>query len=1085
MADIDALSIRISADAANATRNINKLANALDRLSKALNSIDPSKLNSAAQAAGMMSTAVESLKSSGRTVSSVATAMTKIGERAGSIAQAGNAVQNVGNAASGAAKSTKEVGKAAEKAAEGTKNLATSSYSAGETIRGLGSWFKNVASTAFRAANRIRLFGRTAKSSSKSASSLVKEITRIGKMLKLMLTRMVLRQIISGIGDGFKNLAQYSATFDSTLSLLWNDFRQLGNAIAAAASPLLNAFAPALHYIIQLAIQAANAINQLLSALTGLGKWTKAKTLTDSYAKSLNKAGSAAKELKKTVLGFDELNQLQDNKNSGGGGTSPADMFEEADIDKKWQDWAKKIKDMWKNADFYDLGKAIGEWLLNALNSIPWSKIYTTAAKVGKSLATLINGFVEVPTLGYTIGKSLAKAINTAFYFLDDFVRNLHWKSIGQFIGETLNGFFENIKWNKIYDTVYYGMRGLAQAFQSAIDTFHWDNISKTLINALDVISMGIKEFFEGIDWSDLGEKVGTQLTKTLRGTDWRQVGEAIGDIIKAAISFAAGLIRTFSWQDLFSAVWDAIKGVFSSLDYNDLATVIGEVLRLALIASIAKAGWITLTSKVASWFETLFGGKAVKDAVTKGAEKAVTDGTKKAVTEGAAGKAVGEAATTAGVSVGAIWAAGFVGEAIRNLDNLDMAKNLLATYGEDLGLNKEAVDLLNDSYSGLGGTIDMLTDSIKLGWYGITGQTDKLKEMMGVVDKVSEKSEKASNSVSKIYDSKAAESLANMKRDTEDASKSIGIFDTNAERAFKNMQSSCDSLKTTTGNLAVSVQKDTGSISSSVGIADTKAAQSLRDMQKNANAVTFTPLSNNIKTNTTASTSAIHIFDTKAEQSFKNLGKSAGDLEITIETESHSMDVALADAQGAMSGTIQTLSQDFGTNMSDIQKSTTDSMSEVTKAMDTVRDGMSEDNWTFSGVIDGLKNTFKSAVDGVKRIWNNFVNDADKEGDVGGSKVRINLPRFANGGFPEDGLFMANHGEMVGRFSNGKTAVANNEQITEGIARAVFNAMTTAQSSSGGQYINNTIMVDGDVIARVVTKGQERLNRRYSPTMA
>jgi len=50
-------------------------------------------------------------------------------------------------------------------------------------------------------------------------------------------------------------------------------------------------------------------------------------------------------------------------------------------------------------------------------------------------------------------------------------------------------------------------------------------------------------------------------------------------------------------------------------------------------------------------------------------------------------------------------------------------------------------------------------------------------------------------------------------------------------------------------------------------------------------------------------------------------------------------------------------------------------------------------------------------------------------------------IPRFQTGGFPEDGLFMANHNELVGRFSNGKTAVANNEQIVEGITGGVYAA--------------------------------------------
>ena len=45
----------------------------------------------------------------------------------------------------------------------------------------------------------------------------------------------------------------------------------------------------------------------------------------------------------------------------------------------------------------------------------------------------------------------------------------------------------------------------------------------------------------------------------------------------------------------------------------------------------------------------------------------------------------------------------------------------------------------------------------------------------------------------------------------------------------------------------------------------------------------------------------------------------------------------------------------------------------------------------------------------------------------------------YAQGGFPEDGWFRANHGEIMGRFDNGQSVVANNMQITEGIADAVY----------------------------------------------
>ena len=86
-------------------------------------------------------------------------------------------------------------------------------------------------------------------------------------------------------------------------------------------------------------------------------------------------------------------------------------------------------------------------------------------------------------------------------------------------------------------------------------------------------------------------------------------------------------------------------------------------------------------------------------------------------------------------------------------------------------------------------------------------------------------------------------------------------------------------------------------------------------------------------------------------------------------------------------------------------------------------------------------------------------------------------LPQFASGGFPEDGLFLSNHNELVGKFSNGKTAVANNEEITEGIRRAVVEGMSAVLSgNSGTQTVN--VYLDGKQITNAVTKNQRQMSR-------
>lgn len=90
----------------------------------------------------------------------------------------------------------------------------------------------------------------------------------------------------------------------------------------------------------------------------------------------------------------------------------------------------------------------------------------------------------------------------------------------------------------------------------------------------------------------------------------------------------------------------------------------------------------------------------------------------------------------------------------------------------------------------------------------------------------------------------------------------------------------------------------------------------------------------------------------------------------------------------------------------------------------------------------------------------------------------------YATGGMPEDGLFFANHGELVGQFSNGSTAVANNEQIVEGIRRGVYDAVSSAMSNNRGSQ-DVRVYLDGKQISNAVTKQQRSLERTTGVSFA
>ena len=108
-------------------------------------------------------------------------------------------------------------------------------------------------------------------------------------------------------------------------------------------------------------------------------------------------------------------------------------------------------------------------------------------------------------------------------------------------------------------------------------------------------------------------------------------------------------------------------------------------------------------------------------------------------------------------------------------------------------------------------------------------------------------------------------------------------------------------------------------------------------------------------------------------------------------------------------------------------------------------------------------------------------------------NNLKINLPSvgktkgYASGGFPETGeLFIAREAgpELIGRI-NGKTAVANNDQIISGISSGVYNAVRSAIQSkgSGDMNIHATFVMDGEVIGKQVIKYHNGVVRRTGAT--
>ena len=127
--------------------------------------------------------------------------------------------------------------------------------------------------------------------------------------------------------------------------------------------------------------------------------------------------------------------------------------------------------------------------------------------------------------------------------------------------------------------------------------------------------------------------------------------------------------------------------------------------------------------------------------------------------------------------------------------------------------------------------------------------------------------------------------------------------------------------------------------------------------------------------------------------------------------------------------------------------------------------------------IIDGLGMVIGHCVDALHAL-NDVANANAARIEADGS---IYLTGAASGGFLTEGqIFVAREAgpEMVGTIG-GQTAVANNDQIVQGISAGVFNAVVNAMSvSGGGSDTPVEVYLDGQLIARSTTKYQKQFAR-------
>lgn len=510
------------------------------------------------------------------------------------------------------------------------KKVASVAWTAAKNI---GRLAKNLLASAGKAirtglsriGTAIHNIGRNAKTSNFSFGKLLKTLFMYGLGIRSLYA--LFGKLKSAIKEGLQNLAQFNDGNNETnkaISELISSLNYLKNSLGAAFAPILTTVSPILSRFIDQMAEATNKIGMFFAALSGKNVFTKAKKVQTDYAKSLKNTNKELDEANQKLGEYDKLSVIgqEDKKADESEGPNVQDMFEDVKIPDMVNDWIQKLKDAWANADFTDIGAAIGQKLKDSFDNIPWEDIKEKARRLGKSIATLINGFIEVEGLGETIGRTIAEAFNTALTFLYNLVRDLDWEGVGRFVLNAIVGFFETFEWNKLAYAISQFVNGLVtalneilgnpetwkrigaklgEAFMNLVKSIRWSELGKLAANAVNAVANFVIGLASTLDAETIAGNLAQMFNSAIKNIKWDDVGKAISAAVKFLLDLFINFVEKVKWRELGNKIAEMLRNIEWGAIISKVFEAIGAVLGglAAFLWGLVEEAW----QKVKDWW--------------------------------------------------------------------------------------------------------------------------------------------------------------------------------------------------------------------------------------------------------------------------------------------------------------------------------------------------------------------------------------------------------------------------------------------------------------------------------------------------
>lgn len=844
------------------------------------------------------------------------------------------------------------------------------------------------------------------------------------------------------------DFAKTANTWANSVRVLKQEFQAWGSIIGSVVINALKPFVQALSKVMLKVISFTRTVADALGAIFGWtieisGRGATADGMEDiadgvgDIGDNADSSNKKAQKLKKTLLSIDEIHALDDNSDSGSGGGSGSGGSGGGGAGggvnsslKKTDGLLEKYKSSIK--DLYSLGKYIGDALASAMESIDWKKIYQKADNFGKGLADFLNGLIS-PRLFYDLGATIAGSLNTALHFLDSFGTTFDWTNFGLSIANGINGFFENFDFALLAKTINAWVQGIYTALITEAKNLSRKDILK-----------GITDFLSNLDIKTVEIIVGTLLIKKIISLKLGSmalafIGKSLSKAIAQAIASKIGF-ELVEGAGIGTAIMQAFKTIFASLSTNLGLLIEGLFSGLSLGDAITAAfgtGAADLLATIGSAFSAIAGTilsivnfvKMLKDGFSWVNELLMVIG----VALATIGAILAGVAALPAVIVGAIVAA-VATIVVVVKDNWSAVCELFSTVGDWFNGNviKPVVSFFKDMWKTISGFFGSLWKDIVTVWQG----------------------------ASKWFSSTVIEPI-------------VGFFKGFATRAQQIFQ-----------GVWIIIQ----------------AIWIVASSWFNNNVITpISNLFNFLKTfiQTTIQTAKDFVFSTWQGVASWFSGTVIQPISNFFNMLKAGITSALGVAKNFVISTWQGVASWFNGNV----------ISPITNCFNIMKNGITNAfNYVWSSirggvtgamnyVISKIENGVNFVVSGINSLLRGFNKVVSMAAKVAGANwngvslvPKVHIPRLASGGiFPrgEDGMAFINHNELVGKFSNGRNVVANNQQITEGIKQAVMEGMAQVMmnSNAGGNsapIIENVFKCDSETLYRMTQVGKAKHGQRY-----